>query len=438
MVQVTLSEMLSCRERRAEMQKDMLKKCALPVLSFTMNIAGPIKTSPLIERGFNEGLFLLLSEIAEEKIREKTISFLKTGPEAFFSVDMSAAALKEICTEIEERNSLGRLFDMDVTDISGEKLSRENERGCIVCGKKGRGCAARRLHSAEEIFAATNKILCEHFLNADAEKIALIAKNSLIDEVSVTVKPGLVDRFSNGSHTDMCFETFVKSADALEPYFKECFLIGQRTQTQPPHSAFLLLKEAGINAEKEMYKATSGVNTHKGAIYSLGLLCGALGRLYNAENPMPETEQILSAASELCKEAVSKDLENAEGKTAGEKLYIEMKIKGIRGQAASGFPDVKNIALPTFKKALSEGKNKNDAAIICLLNLIANVEDTNLYKRGGKEGAEFAKKSAQSLLKEGICKEKLIEMDREFIRRNLSPGGSADLLALTLFLHGLK
>lgn len=437
-MEVSLTQMLSCRERRAETAKNMLSKSALPVISFTMNIAGPVKTSPLIERGFNEGLLSIFSAISEEKICDKQINFFKTGPEAFLSVDMPATALKEICTEIEERNPLGRLFDMDVTDVSGEKLSRKIERGCIVCSKKGRSCAASRAHSAQEVFAATNKILREHFLENDAEKISRLAKESLIDEVSVTIKPGLVDKFSNGSHADMCFETFVKSANALEPYFKECFLIGEKSKNEPPHCAFLLLKEAGIKAEKKMYAATDGVNTHKGAIYSLGLICGALGRLYDVENPKFDIEKVLTTASELCKEAAESDLKNAEGKTAGERLYKELKLKGIRGQAAAGFPSVKNIGLPTFERALFEGKNKNDAAIICLLSLIASVEDTNLYKRGGKEGFEFAKNCAQKLLSEGVSKEKLIEADREFIKRNLSPGGSADLLALTLFLHSLQ
>lgn len=437
-MQVTLNEMLSCRERRAEIQMNMLKKQSLPVVSFTMNIAGPIKTSPLIERGFNVGLFLLTSSISEEKIKGKQISFLKTGPEAFLSVDTSAESLKEMLTDIEERNPLGRLFDMDVTDTSGKKLSRQVERGCIVCGKKGRGCAASRAHSADEVFVATNRILKEHFLQEDAQKISFLAKESLIDEVSATIKPGLVDKFSNGSHNDMSLDTFIKSAKALEPYFKECFLIGEKTKKDEAQAVFLLLKAAGIEAEKEMYKATGGVNTHKGAVYSLGLICGAIGRLYDTENPIFDIEKILTTAAELCKDAAEKDLQNASGKTAGERLYKELKIKGIRGQAALGFPDVKNIALPAFEKALCEGKTKNDAAIICLLSLISSVEDTNLYKRGGKEGFEFARIFARKLICEGISQEKLIEMDREFIKRNLSPGGSADLLALTLFLHSLK
>lgn len=417
---------------------NMLKSTGLPVVSFTMNIAGPIKTSPLIERGFNEGLLSVFSAISEEKIRDKQISYFKTGPEAFFSVDMPAKDIKNLLVEIEEKSPLGRLFDMDVTDVSGKKLSRKTERGCIVCGKKGRGCAASRAHSAQEVFTAANNILKEHFLQEDAQKISFLAKESLIDEVSVTVKPGLVDKFSNGSHKDMCFDTFIKSAAALEPYFKECFLIGEKTKNEPPHSAFLLLKSAGIEAEKEMFKATGGVNTHKGAIYSLGLVCGAIGRLYDAEISNFDIEKILITAAGLCKESAEKDLKNASGKTAGERLYKELKIKGIRGQATLGFPDVKNIALPALEKALCEGKNKNDAAIICLLNLIASVEDTNLYKRGGKEGFDYARVYAQNLLREGISKEKLIEMDREFIKRNLSPGGSADLLALTLFLHSLR
>ena len=438
MREVTLSEMLSCREERVELQKEMLKKYTCPLICFTMNIAGPIKTSPLIERGFNEGLLCLFNAISEKKIIQKTVRFKKTGPEAFIAVNMPANEIKEICVCIEEGSLLGRLFDMDVLSPDGEKLVRKNERGCIVCGKAGRSCAASRAHSVDEIAEVTNNILKEYFLEKDAKEISELAKQSLVDEVNTTPKAGLVDRNNCGSHSDMSIDTFIKSAQALKPYFKECFLIGAKTQNEKYNTVFSLLKKEGIEAEKTMLKASGGVNTHKGAIYSLGAVCGALGRLYSAENPIADTAEILDEAVLILKAAAQKDLDTCSGKTAGERLYLEQGIKGIRGQAMSGFPDVRNISLPAFTKEIWCGKSKNDAAAIALVCLIASVEDTNLYKRGGKQGAEFAKNYACSLLEKDITHSELLKMDEEFIKRNLSPGGCADLLALTLFLHSIK
>ncbi len=437
-MEVTLEEMLCCREERVKMQKSFIEKHNLPLVSFTMNIAGPVKTSPLIERGFSEGLSLLLSAISEKNVADKTVRFLKTGPEAYLSIKLPPREIKKICTKIEEQNALGRLFDMDVIGESGEKLVRENERGCIVCGKAGRGCAASRAHSVQEIVEITNNILLEYFKQKDSERISLLAKNSLIDEVNTTPKAGLVDKNNCGSHSDMNVESFKKSAEAIKPYFKTCVLIGIESAEKPFDETFSLLRKAGLEAESKMFAATGGVNTHKGAIYSLGIILGALGRLYSAEKPIAETEDILSVCAKLAEKSAMEDLEKASGDTAGEKLYLERKIKGIRGEAASGFPSVKNIALPVFEKLLSDGYSKNDAAAICLVHLISSVEDTNLYKRGGTSGANYARSYAQSLIAQGVTHEKLLKMDEEFIKRNLSAGGCADLLALTLFLRDIK
>lgn len=436
-MEVTLNEMLICREERANMQKALIKKHKFPVVSFTMNIAGPLKTSKLIKRGFHEGLCALLSRIGEN-VCEKTVRHLKTGDEAFISVDLPPKELKNICTEIEELNALGRLFDMDVIAQNGEKLSRRCERGCIVCGKKGRLCAASRAHTSKELFAVTNNILTEYFKEKDAENIASIAKKSLIDEVMTTPKAGLVDRNNCGSHTDMNIDSFKKSADALKPYFKKCVMIGIENAEKSAEETFALLRKAGLEAEKNMYTATSGVNTHKGAVYSFGLILGAIGRLYLPDAPISETNDILDTCVKLAERSVFDDLKNARGDTAGEKLYLTHNIKGIRGEALSGFASVKNIALPAFENLILKGHSKNDAAAFCLVHLIANIEDSTLYKRGGENGARFAKSYAQTLISEGITYEKLLKMDEEFIKRNLSAGGAADLLALTLFIYEIK
>ena len=440
MSEVTLIEILEAREKRVLIQKEMLSEHRVPLICFTMNIAGPIKVSPLIERAFSEGLMQLEKAIPKSKVLAFKREICNTGCEAFLSVDMDAVAIKRICVDIEEGSPLGRLFDMDVLDTSGNKLERENERGCIICGKKGRSCSAGRLHSVEELQKATTTVIHKYFEQKDREEISSLATESLVDEARTTPKPGLVDGRNSGSHKDMNIVTFIKSANALKSYFCECVKIGQETKELSPEEVFSRLRETGIKAEKTMLEATGGVNTHKGAIYSLGVICGAVGRLWKAENPIADTEKILSECKSLVKESTKKDFEKIDSSTAGGRLYLEHGLLGIRGEVADGFPSVTKISLPVYEKALKDGLLQNDAGAISLLHLISNIVDTNLYKRGGMEGIEYAKNSARALLSKSTypSRSEIEALDDDFIKKNLSPGGCADLLAVTYFLHKIK
>lgn len=435
MTEVTLQDILLAREQRAAKQKEFLAKHNRPLVSFTMNIAGPVKTSPLIERGFRAGLRGL--ESLGTAILEKETVYKDTGCEGYFAVDMDSRELKAFCLRIEEATPLGRLFDMDVLDVDGHKLDRPGQRGCIVCGAPGRTCAAGRVHSVSELQAATNKILQDHFRLADRERIADLAVKSLLDEVHITPKPGLVDKRNTGSHTDMDFSTFVASANALRPYYAECVAIGQNTAALSPEETFRLLRQAGLQAEKAMYAATGGVNTHKGAIFTLGILCGSMGRLWSAESPAPALTLLLKECAAVG-QAAMKDFTKVDGSsTAGQKLYQQKGLRGIRGEVTEGLPAVANIALPALEEGIAKGLSFNDAAACALVRLIAQVEDTNLYHRGGDRGAAFAKESAKELGAFPTIAQ-IEALDDAFITRNLSPGGCADLLAATCFLHYIK
>ena len=190
-----------------------------------------------------------------------------------------------------------------------------------------------------------------------------------------------------------------------------------------------------------MLCATGGVNTHKGAIFSVGILCGALGRLEREQWSNPET--VLAQSAAMAKGLVSEDYVNLTwetAKTTGQKLYLEYGITGVRGQAEAGFPAVLNVGLPKLEAALAVGKSINEAGCAALLAMLADTVDTNMIHRGGYALAKETSENLKNLLeKEPFpTKETLEALDAEFIRRNLSPGGTADLLALTLMLHFLK
>ena len=443
--EVTLLEMLEAREDRVRQQDALRERCGAPVVSFTLNIAGPVKDSPLIRRAFRWGQEQLKAGLTAAKlpVLERTERLAPTGCEALYAVNGTAREIKEACVSIEDGSPLGRLFDMDVLAPDGHKLDREEvgggPRSCIVCGAPGKGCASRRVHSVEELQSATRHILEEHFADADRERVSALATRALLDEVCTTPKPGLVDRTNNGSHKDMDIFTFTASAAALAPYWGRCFQIGRETAGLSPEETFAALKKAGQGAERTMFAATGWVNTHKGAIFSLGLICGAVGRLWRAEAPCRDPEVILAECARMVSAAVEKDfaaLSPDSVRTAGERAYLEEGLTGVRGEAAQGFPAVLHCALPALKAALEAGKSRNDAGAIALLHLIARGMDTNMVARGGPERAKKAAEDCAQLLNRSPLPkmEEIARLDREFIQENLSPGGCADLLAATFLL----
>lgn len=442
--EVTLTDMLEAREARVRRQNTFQEQFQAPVISFSLNIPGPVKDSPLIRRAFHEGREQLEAGLQAAKLPvlscEEHLAF--TGCEALYAVTGTAHEIKTVCVSIEDGSSLGRLFDMDVLDRNGRKLDREEvnggSRNCIVCGASGRGCASRRVHSAEELQYAARQIMEDYFTAAGREKISFLVTKALLDEVCVTPKPGLVDRANSGSHRDMDIFTFTASAAALAPYWGTCFQTGIDTASLPPAAAFTALRKAGQKAERTMFAATKGVNTHKGAIFTLGIICGAIGRLWTAQSPCRDPETILAECGKIAA-AIERDfaaLEHRSARTAGEKLYLEKGIAGIRGEAARGFPSIANTALPALREARAAHLCRNDAGAAVLLRLAALGEDTAMISRGGWDRAEAASKACARLLESAPFPrlEEISVLDRQFIAGNLSPGGCADLLAAAFFL----
>jgi len=272
------------------------------------------------------------------------------------------------------------------------------------------------------------------------EYIATRAYFALCQEVSATPKPGLVDGNNRGAHKDMDIRHFFVSANALRPYFAKCAEIGFLTRDNDPQETFRRLRPLGKNAEEDMLRATHGVNTHKGAIFSMGILCAAAGRL------SPDkwlSERLLAECAAMADGVVNSDFagitaENA--KTAGERLYATFGITGVRGQAEKGFPAVRDVGLPILKTGLAKGLPLNDAACVALLHILSATDDTNLIHRSNLETQLAVRQQVKALLEKDPFpqKEVMEALDQAFIEKNLSPGGSADLLALTLCLHFLE
>ena len=437
-MEITIQQILDARDRRVERQKALQSQYQLPLICFTMNIAGPEKCNDFIKWGFELGNRWLLAQLSDLKVICKELHAAPTGCEGFYVVDTDPAELKRRTVQVEDYAPVARLFDMDVLDTAGNKLERTAlgfpGRKCLLCSNPAHACGRSRAHTVEQLQAETKRLLQEAMDLEDCRHIGQIAQQSLLYEVCTTPKPGLVDCMGSGSHKDMDIFTFMASSASLSDYFRECAKIGIQTREFDAAQVLPLLRFPGKLAEQAMYAATGGVNTHKGCVFSLGILCAAAGRLGRIEwNP--------AKVLDICK-AITKGITGELGSnanTVGEKLFTQHGITGVRGQAEAGFPAVLDVGLPTLQKGLKKGLPLNDSGCATLLALLTATADTNLIHRSDLQQQQAVSAQIAELLKKEPypTKDMLEELDRQFVEKNLSPGGSADLLALTYFLHFL-
>lgn len=284
-----------------------------------------------------------------------------------------------------------------------------------------------------------------------AEKIALLAVQSLLYEAALSPKPGLVDSLNNGSHKDMDLYTFIDSSVALTPFFTRYVLEGFN-HSGSPEELFKKVRWIGMQAEKEMLVQTNGVNTHKGANFSFALILSALGKNLQPNStlklPLSKNtlDDVFNYVKKMCTGLITNDFQQLSNKKTlsyGESLFIQYGFTGIRGEAEAGYPTVSKIALPFLRNTPLE--NNQHKLLLLLIKLMASMEDSNVINRGGMKGWAYLKKEAADLLKQNsifssfpILKEKLTSLDKTFITLNLSPGGAADLLALSIFLGKLE
>ena len=425
-VEITLEQVLLARDRRVQRQQALAARYGGTLLSFTMNIAGPVKDAPLVRLAFQAGLAALDRDLGKPVHRE--LIQASTGPEALLVYDRPAPWVKERCLLLEEREAVGRLYDLDVLSPEGEKLSRPQSRRCLICGGPVTVCSRSRAHGLPAIRARTRDILADFA----AGHLSALARQALEDEVDLTPKPGLVDRRNTGAHDDMDRPLFHRSAQVLEPYF--CRFVSLGMAAASPEK----LQALGRQAEHAMLGATGGVNTHKGAVFSVGIVCAALGRL--DRSLWAEAARVLAEVSAMTAGLTEKDFagvtaENAA--TVGQKLYIRYGITGVRGQVEAGLPAVLNVGLPVLEEGLAKGYDFDRVGGGALLAILANSTDTNIIARSSRERQLALTEELKALLAQTPYPDKdaLAALDDRFIAENLSPGGSADLLALTWLLH---
>jgi len=271
-----------------------------------------------------------------------------------------------------------------------------------------------------------------------AARVGRLAIRSLYREVALDGKPGLVGPSGNGSHPDMDFTTFMRSLQALRGYFPAIAACGLR------RPGFAPLQALGIAAEANMLAATAAVNTHRGAIFNLGLLCAALGVLQAEGAAMGADAACASVRRHWGRDILAGLSGLSDTAPLSHGLFVARRdgSGGARQEAASGFPAALGVGLPAYRAALAATGDGELAAMQALFALIAELEDTNLLWRGGRAGLDYGRRAAADFLAAGGVlaadwRAHAAGIDRAFVARRLSPGGSADLLGITLFLAEL-
>lgn len=246
--------------------------------------------------------------------------------------------------------------------------------------------------------------------------IGRLAKRALTLELATTPKPGLIDKDNNGAHSDMDYHVMQQSIECLTPYYNRIAQTAMRSDCRPQD-----IVELGKQAEQTMLQVTDGVNTHRGAIFALGWMSAAAAHCFHNMNA-----EALSRTIKVMTVSLKPSEQSHGGK---------VRKKGIAtaiDMAQNGYRQLFECWLPTYEQ-LHDDLHREQKT---LLAIMATLDDTNVLHRTDEATAHEVKQRAQELLKSFDMK-RLADMDREFIERNISPGGCADMLALTIFTHSI-
>ena len=449
-----LEGILLAKEKRS-LIKESIKNEGYVSLSFSLNIPGYPKTSNDITAFFDSVLVQLkifLSanriEIANEYNQTDDAGniFISSIKSSFLSIQN----IKQLCETFEERHELGRLIDIDVTDNDGKYISSGKNKLCFYCGSYS---ALDCMHSKRHDYSDVRNFIFEKIKNylivQQKEKVcntlASYASRAILYEISLTPKPGLVDFNNSGKHTDMDYYTFLDSSSVISPYF---YKIAERGFLFDKHlsSALASIREIGLTMEKEMFEVTKGINTQKGIIFLMGVAVFASARLISEKKTFDLTE-FSSIAKNIGENLLSEFDEKTSEKTHGRicvQKYGKQIAGGARYEVAEGFNTTIKYGLQMLNDSELEkisATEKQKILFKSLLLLIENNNDTNVIFRSNTAILEELKLLAMKTFNsksEDEQKNNYKILENFCLEKNISPGGSADLLAVAVFLYLVK
>jgi len=437
---------LKAREARAK-QRMQFAQTDTPSLSLTLNIPGFPKSNDLTKATFklvldDLSIFLMANRISINK--EQAYLEIDHAGQIFISplakhIDLQL--LKSLTERFEHIHPLGRIIDVDVFNEKGSPVSSGKQKPCIICKNKPAVVCMREHNHTYETLRATIFEMMESFLSEERKrnivsKLGEFASRALLYEVSLTPKPGLVDYESSGAHTDMNYLTFLNAGAALSPFWSEFASAGLNFD-KDLSEALAEIRIIGLKAETAMFNATAKVNTHKGLIFLLGISIFATAYVFQKDGNVPDSS-IVNTIKAICQNIVEEELDSKSiNKTHGETVFEQYGLKGAgaRWEAQNGLPIVFKHILPFLKTNLqsdsySNSKELNSTLTKALLMSIAKLNDSNILFRKGENALNHLQQYAQEvtdghLQYDAFCK--------YCVQEHISPGGSADLLAVALF-----
>lgn len=443
-----ISNLLDDKEARWRTAVGLARRWSKPVVVGTVVTPGPDKLGEAAGLIFAEMTAALSDRVVDCKwlIHHREIGRGAAGPSVMLVVSESnPGAVKAQMAALEETHPLGRLFDLDVYGFEGRPISRQDlgiaPRRCLLCGGDVQECRRTGRHTLSELQTEIGRMLAamrRQAVLAVAEK----AVYATLLEITCHPSPGLVNPFGTGSHADMNYLTFLASSSALAPWYAELAQAGADFDSEPDELLHVL-RPHGMRAEAAMFRATGGVNTQKGLVFSLGLAVGAAGYVLRTSY-RPDAAGVRSAAMRAAAPLQDELRGLAGGErapvTGGERACALYGATGIRGEAIAGYPSVFDHALPTFTSLIDAGYGVNDCLVGALVSLFAVVDDTTVLARHGSEGLKYVQSQAREALRLGSVRtaagrDKILEMDTVFAARRLNPGGCADLLAVSVFFY---
>ncbi len=309
---------------------------------------------------------------------------------------------------IEDNHPLGRLLDIDVYDAEYNQISRSDlghkPRACLICDDIAHYCIRSNKHSLAEVQNVIREMLIDYL----SKYISDLACESLLEELDLLNKPGLVTPLSNGAHDDMDYLLMVKSIASLRDGFKQLVVASFNND-------LIECKKIGVAMEESMFKATDGTNTHKGGIFIMGALIVTF--IKSLMNSIDWQDNIKYMFKDIMDELLERRYHSH-----GKEVYRKYGITGIRGAAKDGFPLIFN--------------NLEFDNLSTLYRIMADCDDTTILYRHSMEVLDKVKEDASKLVNEPDLN-KIEKLDKEYIKKNISPGGAADLLGGVIFVRKL-
>ncbi len=450
------NRILIAREQRASLRKQCAQN-GRHSLSLSLNIPGHPKSTPLLSRFFEEVLAECKLFLQAHRIRIETAHEVRRADDAgdFYLVPLpaglSSVFIKALGETFEESHPLGRIIDIDITDHQLQPVSSGKLKQCLLCEKPAVVCMREATHTYQELREyLENRIrsyLTEQHKHQTCRRIAALALKAILYEISVSPKPGLVGPFDQGAHRDMDYFTFLSSTSAISGYFEELAQSGHAFAGDDLTDALPLIRTIGLKMDDAMFSATRGVNTQRGLIFLIGLALFSAAHCIARDGRFTE-DRCRQTIAAICANLVRNELnpESPSESTHGMACFRRYGPEGggARKEAEAGLPAVFDHGLPELRSAFADSgevpgtARLNNALSRTLMRLMAVTNDTNILYRKDLEALRTVQQMARDALNAGDPRteeETFARLLSYCQREYISPGGSADLLAVTVFLY---